>query len=249
MNEYLRDDERGAMRAAGKVAARFLKKLRWVIKPGITTADIEVFFENFLTRYPGMEAAFKGFSGYPAALCVSLNDEVIHGIPSTERIVRAGDLVSVDIGIRYRGIYVDTARTYAAGKVSAQARTLLHVTHKALREGIRSARCGATVGDVGWAIQRCVESHGFSVIRKFVGHGIGRNLHCAPEVPNFGSAGAGSVLKEYTAIAIEPMVAAGHHDVHVRGDGWTATTSDGSLSAHWEHTVLITARGPWVITE
>ncbi|MDD5194502.1 MAG: type I methionyl aminopeptidase [Candidatus Omnitrophica bacterium] len=248
MIEALTGDELLVMREAGKAAATALKKLRKVIKPGITTKDIENFFENFLARYPGMSAAFKGYKGYPAALCVSINEEIIHGIPAAERLVANGDLVSVDLGIKYKGLYVDTAYTYMVGKVPPQARKLVAVSLKSLLFGIKRARIGATVGDIGSCIQECVETNGFSVIRKFVGHGIGKMLHCAPEVPNFGHTGSGASLVENTAIAIEPMVSAGGYDLDILSDGWTAKTKDNSLSAHFEHTVAITKKGPWVLT-
>lgn len=248
MIENLTQEDLLCMRKAGKVAALALKSLRKFIKPGITTKDIEAFFENFLKSYPGMEAAFKGYKGYPAALCVSVNEEVIHGIPSLFKVIGDGDLVSVDLGIKYKGLFVDTAHTYIAGRASAVAKKLVSVSLKSLFCGIKRVRIGATVGDIGSAIQTHVENHGFSVVRKFVGHGIGRGLHCVPEVPNFGRPGDGMPLFENTAIAIEPMVTAGHYDVDVLSDGWTAKTKDNSLSAHFEHTVAITRKGPWVLT-
>lgn len=235
------------MRQAGKVAARVLRKLKRVIKPGISTKNIEEFFEKEVGKYPGMELAFKGFSGFPASCCVSINEEIIHGIPS-KRIVNSGDLVSVDLGIKYKGLFVDTAYTYIIGKVSLSAKKLVRVTLKSLYEGIRKAKSGVRVGDISSSIQNFIEANELSVIRKFVGHGIGRQLHLSPEIPNFGQAGQGPVLEPGEVIAIEPMVSAGSWDVDVLSDGWTAKTKDNSLSAHFEHTVAITERGPWILT-
>jgi len=235
------------MRQAGKVAARVLRKLKRVIRPGISTKNIEEFFEREVGKYPGMELAFKGFSGFPASCCVSVNEEIIHGIPS-KRIVSSGDLVSVDLGIKYKDLFVDTAYTYIVGRVSLSAKKLVRATRKSLYEGIHKVRAGARIGDIGSSIQKFIESKGFSVIRRFVGHGIGRQLHLPPEVPNFGQAGQGSVLELGEVIAIEPMVSAGSWDVDVLRDGWTAKTKDNSLSAHFEHTVAITKRGPWILT-
>jgi len=237
-----------AMKISGRVAAQILNDLGRVIRPGISTKDIETFFDNELCRHAGMTAAFKGYSGYPAAVCVSVNDEVIHGIPAVKRVLREGDLVSVDLGIRYKGTYVDTASTYAVGQISDAAKKLCRVTREALDRGIAQARAGAQIGDVAYAIQKVVEDNGFSVVRQFVGHGIGKELHLPPEVPNFGSPRSGYVLEEGAAIAIEPMVSAGGYEVVVQPDGWTAKMKDGSLSAHYEHTVAITKDGPLIIT-
>jgi len=241
-------NELKAMREAGKVAADILQKIKALIKPGIFTKDIELFFEESLKKYSGMDAAFKGFSGYPAACCVSVNEEVIHGIPS-QRLVEDGDIVSVDVGIKYKGLFVDTACTYIAGKSSLVAKKLLKVTLDSLNEGIRQVKPGGKVGDIGFAVQQIVESNGFSVIRKFVGHGVGKQLHLPPEIPNFGMKGYGAELEKGYAIAIEPMVSAGGSDVDILEDGWTAKTSDNTLSAHFEHTIAITEDGPLVLTE
>ncbi|SRR4030042_314777 len=248
MSELLSSDELATMRQVGKVAAAILKALQRFIKAQIVTKDIERFFESALSRYPGMEPAFKGFMGYSASCCVSVNEEIIHGIPS-QRIIQSGDLVSVDLGIKYKGLYVDTASTYAVGRVSQPARRLVAVTRQALYQGIRRARAGKRIGDISTAIQGIVEKNGFSVIRKFVGHGIGRHLHLPPEVPNFGEPGQGVELFVGQVIAVEPMVAAGSYEVDILEDGWTAKTRDGSLSAHFEHTVAITNKGPWILTQ
>ncbi len=248
MNEALTRSDLLTMRKAGKVAARALKKLEKLIKAGITTKDIEDYFDKELSAYPQMKSAFKGYHGYPSSVCVSVNDEVIHGIPSQKRVIQDGDLVSVDLGIEYQGLFVDTAYTYMVGKVSKSARELVKATYKSLYEGIKQAKVGATIGDIASAVQTYAESKGCSVIRKFVGHGIGKKLHLPPEVPNFGQPGQGQKLEEAMVLAIEPMVSAGNFDVDILEDGWTAKTVDGSLAAHFEHTVAITKKGPWILT-
>ena len=248
MRDPLSRQDLETMRKAGKVAAAILKKLKSLIKPGISTKYIEEFFEREISKYPGMEAAFKGFMSYPASCCVSINQEVIHGIPS-QRLIEDGDLVSVDLGIKYQGLFVDTAYTYIAGKVSPLAKRLVKTTKDSLKQGISQIKVGKRIGNVSLSIQECVEKSGFSVIRRFVGHGIGRSLHLPPEVPNFGSADQGEELLEGYAVAVEPMVSSGDFNVDVLSDGWTAKTKDNSLSAHFEHTVAITKKGPWVLTK
>lgn len=248
MTDVLSGEEIACMRQLGRAAARILKKLGKCVVPGVTTKSIEDNFDNYLKEYPGMESAFKGFMGYPASLCVSINNEVIHGIPSDKREIREGDLVSIDLGIKHKGLFVDTAYTYIAGKPDKLAKKLVKASLRALYEGIKKARPQATTGDIGSAVQNFVESQGFAVVRKFVGHGIGRSLHQYPEVPNFGKPGEGNELFEGMAIAIEPMVTAGNSDVEVASDGWTAKTRDGSLSAHFEHTIAVTKKGPLILT-
>ena len=247
MSEPLSRQDLKIMRKTGKVAATILKRLKGFIKPGISTKDIEEFFEREISKYPGMEAAFKGFMSYPASCCVSINEEIIHGIPS-EKVINDGDLVSVDLGIKYQGLFVDTAYTYIVGKVSLLAKRLVKATKDSLKQGISQMKVGKSIGDVSSAIEKCVETSGFSVIRRFVGHGIGKSLHLPPEVPNFGNAGQGEKLIEGYAIAVEPMVSSGDFNVDVLSDGWTAKTKDNSLSAHFEHTIAITKKGPWVLT-
>ncbi|MBU1122906.1 MAG: type I methionyl aminopeptidase [Candidatus Omnitrophota bacterium] len=247
MLETLTPQELKIMRSVGKVAASFFRRLKKKVHPGISTKDIEVFFDNYLNQYSNMEPAFKGFHGYPSSVCVSVNEEIIHGIPSS-KVINDGDIVSVDIGIRYKGLYLDTAYTYTVGKVPGLAKKLISVTRDALEAGIQKARVGKKVGDIGAAIQRVVEANGFSVIRKFVGHGIGKELHLSPEIPNFGEEGQGCELREGMVIAIEPMVAAGDYQVQISSDGWTAKTKDNSLAVHFEHTVAITKRGPKILT-
>jgi methionyl aminopeptidase len=248
MQDSLTQDEFATMRKAGQVASGILKKLKSFIRPKMSTKNIEEFFERELGKHPGMEPAFKGFMGYPAACCVSVNEEIIHGIPSA-KLIKSGDLVSIDLGIKYKGLFVDTAYTYIVGKATKLARKLVNVSLKSLDEGIRRIKAGACVGDIGFGIQRFVERNDFSVIRKFVGHGIGRNLHMKPEIPNFGQGGQGAKLEEGSAVAVEPMVSAGSFDVDILADGWTAKTKDNSLSAHFEHTVAITKKGAWVLTQ
>lgn len=249
MTERLSPEDFAEMRKAGKVAACILRKLGKLVKPGATTKCLEEGFDACLAQYPGMTGAFKGFMGYPASICVSVNEEVIHGIPKNTVVIQDGDVVSIDLGIKYKGLFVDTAHTFIAGKASKEAKQLVKATYRSLYEGIKQARVGATIGDVGFAVQTFLEKRGFSVIRKFVGHAIGRKLHLYPEVPNFGVKGEGEKLTEGMAIAIEPMVSVGSYDVEVLEDGWTAKTKDNSLSAHFEHTVAITKRGPVIITK
>jgi methionyl aminopeptidase len=236
------------MRKAGKIASYILRRLKKIIRPGITAKNIEQFFVETIKKYSGMESAFLGFNGYPAHLCVSINEEIIHGIP-TSRIVKEGDVVSVDLGIKYKGLFIDTAYTYLVGKVNSLAKKLVNITFRALYEGIKKAKIGAKIGDIGYAIQHFVEKNGFSVIRRFVGHGIGRDLHLPPEVPNFGERGKGEGIREGYVLAIEPMVSAGSYEVEILDNGWTAKTKDNSLSAHFEHTVAITKKGAWILTK
>ena len=237
------------MQQAGKAAAAILKKLKKFIRGGISTKDVENFFDEALSQYPGMEPAFKGFMGYPASVCVSVNEEIIHGIPSENKIIKRGDLVSVDLGIKYQGLFVDTAHTYIIGSAPSFAKRLVKTTYQALCEGIKRAKVGLTVGDIGAAVQGYVEKKNCSVIRKFVGHGIGDKLHLPPELPNYGQKGEGMELTEGMALAIEPMVSVGGYEVEINDDGWTARTKDNSLSAHFEHTVVITKKGPLVLTQ
>lgn len=249
MGHVLSYEELIMMRRAGRIARRIIKHLGKIIKPGITTKDIEIFFDRILEKFPGMSSAFKGYKGYPASLCVSVNEEVIHGIPSEEKVIKSRDLVSVDIGIKYKGLFVDTAYTYFVGKPSTLGKKIVKVCKTALREGIKKIRVGARVGDVSSAIQKVVENNGFSVIRSFFGHGIGRALHCEPAVPNFGQENTGEVLKEGMVLAVEPMISSGRFEVEILRDGWTAKTMDNSLSCHFEHTVAVTKRGPWILTK
>ncbi|TMA74667.1 MAG: type I methionyl aminopeptidase [Deltaproteobacteria bacterium] len=239
------------MRAANVIVAEVLAELRAAVRPGVTTADLDRIAEE-LTRKRGAVPAFKGYcvAGrvYPAALCASINDEVVHGIPSASRPLREGDIIGLDYGVIYRGYYGDSAITVPVGTVSAQAEELMRTTREALEAGIEAARPGRRLGDLSSAIQAHAESRNFSVVRDFVGHGIGKRLHEDPQVPNFGQADRGIRLREGMVLAIEPMLNAGGPEVELKEDGWTAVTSDGSLSAHFEHSVAIIEGGPYVLS-
>ena len=235
------------MAEGGQVVGKILKMMEQVVKPGITTMKIETEAQKLSESF-GIVPAFKGYSGYPAAICVSVNEEVVHGIPSGKRRISEGDIVSLDFGAYYKGFYSDSAVTLPVGKISSQAKELLDVTRTALHKGIQAAVVGNWVGDVAHAVQSYVEGNGFSVVKVFVGHGIGKNLHEEPQIPNFGEPQWGARLKEGMAFAIETMVNAGGDAVKVLDDGWTAVTTDGSLSAHFEHTVAVTKNGPRILT-
>ncbi len=235
------------MRAANQLVARVLESLRLLVVPGATTAEIDREAERQV-RDAGALPAFKGYRGYPATVCASVNEEVVHGIPSARALVE-GDILSLDMGVKLDGYYGDCAATFPVGAVGAEVGRLLDVTRESLLRGIAQVRIGGRVSDIGHAVQEHVESHGFSVVREFVGHGIGAQLHEEPQVPNYGPAGRGARLAEGMVLAIEPMVNMGRAAVKVLSDGWTAVTVDGSLSAHFEHTVAVTTDGPWVLTE
>ena len=237
------------MRRAGQVVREVLELVRGLVKPGATTLDLEKAAEARLNEL-GVKAAFKGYHGFPCVLCTSVNSEVVHGIPSSKRVLKDGDIVSVDFGVVVDGYYGDAAITVPVGeKIDPKTARLLAATERSLHAGIAAVKPGATLGDVGAAVQRVVEAEGFSVVRDFVGHGIGVHMHEDPQVPNFVQAGRGMKLKTGMVIAIEPMVNAGKPDVQVLGDGWTAVAADGSMSAHFEHTVAVTATGSRVLTE
>jgi methionyl aminopeptidase len=236
------------MRRAGEVTRDVLELVRGLVKPGVTTFDLEKAAVARLAEL-GIKAAFKGYHGFPCALCTSVNSEVVHGIPSEKRVLKEGDIVSVDFGVVVDGYYGDSAITVPVGNIAPDTARLLEVTKKSLHAGIAAVRPGATLGDVGAAVQGVVEGEGFSVVRDFVGHGIGVHMHEDPQVPNFGEAGRGMKLKTGMVIAIEPMVNAGGPDVRVLDDGWTAVAKDGSMSAHFEHTVAVTATGARILTE
>ena len=214
---------------------------------GVTTADLDRLAER-LVRDGGAEPAFKGYRGYPATLCASINEEVVHGIPSPTRTLRDGDIISLDVGVKLNGFYGDSAVTVPVGRVPERTTTLLRVTQEALDRAIAQVRVGGRLSDIGHAVQQWVEAHGFSVVREFVGHGIGERLHEEPSIPNYGLAGRGPKLAEGMVLAIEPMVAMGQPETRVLSDGWTAVTRDGSLAAHFEHTVAVSAAGPLVLT-
>jgi len=236
------------MREAGRVVAEVLQELSSVVAPGISTADLDALAEKRI-RQAGATPAFKGYHGYPASICASINDEVIHGIPSGRRLLRDGDVISIDVGAALDGYYGDSAITLPVGQISESAATLLRVTEEALYKAIDRARPGNRVSDIGHAVQQHVEAYGFSVVREFVGHGIGQRMHEEPQVPNYGEPGRGPRLAEGMVIAIEPMVNAGRAAVKVLADGWTAVTRDGGLSAHFEHTVAVTSGEPRILTD
>ncbi len=239
--------ELAIMKEACVISAQALKLIGEAVEPGVSTLELDTLAEKFI-RSKGANPNFKGLYGYPATACISINNEVIHGIPAKNRILKAGDIVSVDLGAEFEGYNGDNAATFACGDVSPEAMRLMDVTRESLYEGIKHALPGGRVGDISSAVQQYVESRGYSVVRKYVGHGVGTSLHEAPEIPNFGVSGRGVRLVPGMTIAIEPMVNAGSFDVKVMPDGWTVLTSDGSLSAHFEHTVAITADGPKIMT-
>ncbi len=218
------------------------------VRPGATTADIDKAVYDYIVSH-GARPSFKGYNGFPASACVSIGSTVIHGIPSARQTLREGDIVSIDTGAFIDGFHGDNAYTFACGEVSDEAKRLLLTTRTSLFEGIRAARAGSRVGDISHAVQHCVEAEGFSVVRAFVGHGVGSEMHEAPEVPNYGRAGHGPRLVPGMTIAIEPMVNAGVPGVHILDDGWTVKTDDDEWSAHFEHTVAITDNGPEILTE
>jgi len=235
------------MRESGKVTAYILSELKNLIRPGISTKDIDDFVEATILKYR-MIPSFKGYNGYPASACVSVNEEVVHGIPSPKKILREGDIVSVDVGTTYKGYVSDAARTYPVGKIGEEAQRLITVTEQSFFEGLKFCRAGFRLSDISAAIQQKVESEGFSVIRDFVGHGIGRAMHEEPQIPNYGKPGRGPRLVPGMVFAIEPMVNQGDYEVRVLENNWTVVTVDGKLSAHYENTVVITDGEPDLLT-
>ena len=235
------------MREACRISATALKLIGNAVEPGVTTAELDRMAEKYI-RSEGATPNFKGYQGYPATACISINNEVIHGIPSKTRKLMPGDIVSVDLGAEFGGYNGDNAATFACGDISDEAKRLMDATKESLYKGIQMARSGGRIGDISHAIQSYIEARGFSVVRQFVGHGIGTKLHEAPEVPNFGTPGRGIRLMPGMTLAIEPMVNIGSSDVRVLPDGWTVLTRDGSLSAHFEHTIVITPDGPQILT-
>ena len=239
-------EELQKMRDSCLIVARVLEEVRRIIAVGVRTRELDLVAEA-LIREAGARPAFKGYNGFPATLCTSINDQIVHGIPGDYRL-RAGDIVSVDCGVLCEGFYGDAAITVAVGEVSEQLRTLLRVTEEALYHGIEKARVGNHVSDISAAVQAHVEPFGFSVVREFVGHGIGQQLHEEPQVPNYGPPGHGPRLVEGMVLAIEPMVNTGSPRHRTLPDGWTAVTIDGGYSAHFEHSVAVTADGPWILS-
>lgn len=241
-------EELKKMRKACYIVATILEELKSYIKQDMTTKQIDLFIENLTIKMGGIPA-FRGYRGYPASACISINNQVVHGIPSEKVFIRDGDIVSVDVGVLCDSFYGDAAYTYPIGKITEEAERLLKITQEALYKGIEQAKPGKRIGDISHAVQKHVETHGFSVVRAFVGHGIGRSLHEEPQIPNFGKEGVGPKLKKGMTLAIEPMVNAGTYEVMVLADGWTAVTKDGSLSAHFEHTIAITDNEPQILTK
>ena len=240
-------DDLARMRDAGRVVRAVLDEVAAAAVAGVSTAGLDRLAEA-RTRELGAVPAFKGYLGYPASVCISVNDEVVHGIPSESRILRDGDLVGLDFGAILGGFHADAAETVLVGRGSPEAERLVAATRQALAAGVAAARPGGRLGDIGAAVQRSAEASGFSVVREFVGHGIGRKLHEPPQVPNFGEPGTGAWMRPGLVLAIEPMVNAGLPGVRTLDDGWTAVTEDGSLSAHFEHTVAVTEAGPEILT-
>ena len=236
------------MRTAGKITAEALLVARELIRPGVSTKLIDTKIRQYIEKC-GAKPSFLGYGGFPGSACISVNEQVIHGIPSERVILREGDIVKIDVGARYRGYNGDSARTYPVGKVSEEALRLIEVTEKSFYEAMRVARAGARVGDIGHAVENFVISNGFSVVREYVGHGVGAALHEEPEVPNFGRAGHGARLYPGMTLAVEPMVNAGGERVKVLADGWTVVTLDGKLSAHYENSIAITESDPIILTD
>ncbi len=241
-------DQIAKMRRAGAIVATILERLREAARPGVTTQDLDRIAAEGI-KQAGAKSSFLGYRGYPAVLCVSVNDEIVHGIPSPRRVLKGGDIVGLDFGVIVEGFHADSAITVPVGTVTEEAERLVRVTRESLEKGIAAAQPGNRLADIGGAIQDHAEAAGFSVVRDFVGHGIGQALHEEPQVPNYRIEGApGRRLTEGLVLAIEPMVNAGGREVRVLEDGWTAVTKDGSLSAHFEHTLAVTADGPVVLT-
>lgn len=238
--------ELSSMREACRISAKALQLAGEAVQPGVTTGEIDRLVRKYIES-EGATPSFLGYGGFPGSACISVNDEVIHGIPG-KRVIHAGDIVSVDVGAHFNGYHGDNAATFGAGDISPEARALMDATRESLQEGIRAAKAGNRIGDIGAAVQRYVEVRGYSVVRQFVGHGVGTNLHEDPSVPNFGTPGRGPRLLPGMTIAIEPMINQGTCDVRTLKDGWTVVTKDGKLSAHFEHTVAITADGPVILT-
>ena len=235
------------MKEAGRITGEALLLAREHVREGISTYELDKLIREHIER-SGAKPSFLGYGGFPASACISINDEVIHGIPSKKRILQDGDIVKVDVGAFYRGFHGDAARTIPVGKVSDEALKLISVTRKSFFDGVNALKSGGRIGDVGSAIQNTVESNGFSVVKKYIGHGVGRELHESPDVPNFGTAGRGVRLCSGMTLAIEPMVNIGGSEVIELDDGWTVKTRDGSLSAHYENTVALTSEGVMILT-
>ena len=241
-------EEMDAIARGGAIIAALHAELPTRIAPGVSTLAIDRFCEEFITSHEGAHPEFKGLYGFPGAVCISINEEIVHGIPTAERILAHGDIVSVDVGVRLDGWCSDSGWTFAVGEVGTEARALLDVTERSLWAALAEAVPGKHIGDIGAAVMRTVHGTGYGIVRDLVGHGIGRDVHEEPQVPNVGKAGHGHLLREGMVLAIEPMLSAGTADIRTLADGWTVVTADRSLSAHFEHTVGITAEGPRILT-
>jgi methionyl aminopeptidase len=236
------------MARAGRIVAGTLALMREIVRPGMTTEDLDAAAEAFIRGHPGAVPSFKGLYGFPKTLCTSIDEEIVHGIPSSRRVLSEGSIVSVDVGVQLEGLHADSATTIAVGRVAPPAARLMEVTRQSLAAAITQARVGNHVGDIGHAVQEVAESAGFGVVRELVGHGIGTRFHEEPQVPNYGSPRRGPRLLEGMTLAIEPMITIGNPATRTLSDKWTVVTADGSLSAHFEHTVAITADGPRILT-
>lgn len=236
------------MRAAGKIVAETFEVLKEALKPGVTTAELNRLAERFIKK-SGATCSFYRYNGYPGCICTSVNEQVVHGIPSEHVVLKEGDIISLDVGAYRDGYHGDAARTFAVGKISADAQKLIDVTKQSFWEGIAKAVPGNRIGDIGHAVQTYVEANGFSVVRALVGHGVGTEMHEDPEVPNYGTAGRGVRLVSGMTIAVEPMVNMGTYHVNTLSDGWTVVAADGKLSAHYENSIVVTGNGPEILTK
>lgn len=236
------------MREAGRITAEALLTAREHVKEGISTKELDTIIRNYIEK-AGAKPSFLGYAGFPGSACISINDEVIHGIPSKDRILQEGDIVKIDVGAFYKGYHGDSARTFPVGRVSEEAELLIKATKESFYEGIAAVKSGNRIGDVGYAIDSHVRKYGFSTVKKYIGHGIGRDLHESPDVPNFGTPGRGVRICTGMALAIEPMINIGTDAVKELPDGWTVKTADGKLSAHYENTVALTENGLLILTE
>ncbi len=241
------EDEIKLMKEVGKMTGEALKFSQTLIKEGISTFELDKMINEFIINMGGMPA-FLGYNGYPSTICASLNEVVVHGLPSKEVVLKKGDIISIDLGVKYKGYFGDAARTFSVGEISKEKQKLIDVTKQCFFEGLKKLKVGAKTGDVGHAICEYAEKNGFSVVRELVGHGIGKKLHLDPQIPNFGFAGTGEIFLENTCLAIEPMVNIGKKNVLLKSDGWSIVTKDGKPSAHYENTVLLTRDGVEILT-
>ncbi|MFC1544527.1 type I methionyl aminopeptidase [Gemmatimonadota bacterium] len=237
------------IREAGKIVAETLNRIRELAAPGVTTWELDAAAESLINSYPDCRPAFKGYGGFPGTLCTSVNEQVVHGIPSRERVLKENDLLSVDVGVLRKGFYADAAATYFIGNPQARHTRIIDCATKALAAGIAQALAGNRIGDIGHAVDAVAREQNYSVVRDLVGHGIGKNLHEDPQVPNYGSPKSGCLLREGLVIAIEPMINEGTHEIRTLSDNWTVVTADGKLSAHIEHTVAVGPNGPEILTD